>query len=814
ATEHVGDACRRALQGRIDVQAPRTHARVVVVAGGGFDASSRGALRVVYVDEHGRAREDFSADSMRAGDAEGDGVAQLRALLQRRPTDVVAVAGMALAARRLFEDVRGVVDDHCARTSEDVLVTYALDDSARLWWDSDAARAELPGMRREERYCVGVARALQDAPAAFAALGADVLKLRLHADQRLVAPAVLLPLVQRAFVNVVAKTGVDVNAAAAHPHLAHTLPFVAGLGARKAHAILSKVSAVDALESRNDLVTRRLVTRCVFVNCASFVRIRPPVADALDATRIHPQDYILAYKMALDALDIEEDDNDSQRRSRHGPARYVAEVMRNAPEKLDDLDLVGYAEELKRKGLLKLDTLKFIKHELQHPDADPRAPFDAPDDRRVLEMLTGEVIGDTLRDDGSTLVSAVVVRVQPRFAIARLDSGLEGFISVANVTDYRIDAVSDELSPGQAVVAVVKRIDLEKMSLDLSMRQSDVDDAVRRAHAAVPDAAQVDKYFDIDAEAALRERAKALKLKATARLRTIPHPLFKPLSSREAEAYLAARPRGDCVIRPSSRGVDHIAITWKVAEGLFQHVDVVERDKAPGAALGATFLVGDAAYTDLDELVAFHVDPIARKLEEVKRSPKFYDPETDPLYAAQPVASLLGPYDASDEYRARRQELWETRTARHLDTLAQSTGRGSYCIALSLLKPGSLVLAFKPTPTYVGFMKWTARVEPNEFKLGERGRYPDVNGLINGFKRMQTSQKPTRPAYDEQPRRQQPRPQDSSSSNRWERDSRSSRSNNNNNNAWGDRHHQPTSSSSQQRQSSGSAAASSSRWDS
>ncbi|KAJ2817165.1 Transcription elongation factor spt6, partial [Coemansia sp. 'formosensis'] len=123
ATEHVGDACRRALQGRIDVQAPRAHARVVVVAGGGFDASSRGALRVVYVDEHGRAREDFSADSMRAGDAEGDGVAQLRALLQRRPTDVVAVAGMALAARRLFEDVRGVVDDHCARTSEDVLVT-------------------------------------------------------------------------------------------------------------------------------------------------------------------------------------------------------------------------------------------------------------------------------------------------------------------------------------------------------------------------------------------------------------------------------------------------------------------------------------------------------------------------------------------------------------------------------------------------------------------------------------------------------------------------------------------------------------------
>ncbi|KAJ2746430.1 Transcription elongation factor spt6 [Coemansia sp. BCRC 34301] len=740
AADHVADACRRALQARIDVQAPRTGARVVVVAGGGFDASSRGALRVVYVDEDGRARDDFSADSLRRDSGSGGGSARLAELLLRRPVDVVAVAGMAMLARRVFDDVRALVDDHCMRHAADIMVTYARDDAARLWCDSDAARQELPLLRREERYCVAVARTLQDAPSAFAALGADVLKLRLHPAQRLVDSAVLLPAVQRAFVNVVAKTGVDVNAAAALPHRAHMLPFVAGLGPRKAHVILARTSPSDPLESRNDLVTRRLVTRCVFVNCASFLRVRPALADALDATRIHPQDYILAYKMALDALDIDDDDR--------RPARYVAEVMRRAPDKLDDLDLVGYAAELRRKGLLKLDTLRFIKHELQHPDDDARAPYAPPDDAQVLEMLAGERIGHTLRDDGSSLVSATIVRVQPRFAIARLDSGLEGFISVANVADYRIDAVSDELAPGQAVVAVVKRIDLEMMSLDLSTRQQDIDDALRRSAPAIPDSAQVDKYFDFDAEAVLRERAAAaLSKKASARMRSIPHPLFKPLSSREAEHFLADRPRGHCVIRPSSRGPDHIAITWKVAAGLFQHIDVLERDKPRDAALANTFLVGDAAYTDLDELVAFHVDPIVRKLDEVARNPKFYDPESDPLYSAQPVHDILGPNDFSDQYRARRQDLWESRTARHLDTLAQSTGRGSYCISLSLQKPGALVLAFKPTPAYAGIMKWTARVEPNEFKLGERGRYPDINGLINGFKRMQTSTTNPTPAY-------------------------------------------------------------------
>ncbi|KAJ2821473.1 Transcription elongation factor spt6 [Coemansia erecta] len=464
--------------------------------------------------------------------------------------------------------------------------------------------------------------------------------------------------------------------------------------------------------------------------------------DVLDDTRIHPEDYELARQMARDALDIEEDGEDDSRRGRKradNPSRYVKELMRQSPERLDELDLVSYAAELKRLAdLHKLETLKAIKHELQHPHEDPRAEFVAPDDVFVLRMLTGETVGESLKDDGSTMVSGTIVRVQPRFAIARLDSGMEGFIGVANIADYRVEEASDELAPGQAIVAVVKRIDLEKMSLDLSMRKSDVDAACGRDRDLAPDAARVDAYFDIDAETMLRERSRAAKQKSTARMRTIPHPLFKPLNGREAEQYLATRPRGDCVIRPSSRGVDHIAITWKVGDSLFQHIDVREENKPHEGALGLSFTVGELSYTDLDELIALHVDPIMRKLDEVKRSPKFYDPEADPLYASEPLADVLGLNDYTQEYRDRRLSLWEKRVARHLDTLAQSTGRGAYCVALSLAKPGSLVLAFKPTPEHRGILKWTARVEPNEYKLGERGRYPNITGLINGFKMMQT----------------------------------------------------------------------------
>ncbi|KAJ2691590.1 Transcription elongation factor spt6, partial [Coemansia spiralis] len=478
-----------------------------------------------------------------------------------------------------------------------------------------------------------VARALQDPAAEYAAMGEDLLHLPLHPRQRDVDQRALLTVMERALVNVVNRVGVDVNLVARHAHKRPLLQYVSGLGPRKAHAIIGRISAGDRpLESRSDLVVRRLCTRTVFVNAASFLHVRPAVMDVLDDTRVHPEDYDLARKMALDALDIEDDEDDgggSGRRRRNGPSRYVAELMRKSPERLDDLDLVKYAEELKRLlDVHKLETLKFIKHELQHPRDDPRAPFSAPDDAQILRMFTGEIVGQTLTDDGKCVVSGTIARVQPRFAIVRLDSGLEGFINVANIADEHVAEAQDELAPGQAVVAVVRRIDLEKLSLDLSMRRSDVSAAC--AGDSAPSAARVDRYFDIDAEAQLREHARALQKKSTARMRTVPHPLFKPLNGREAEQYLAGRPRGDCVIRPSSRGIDHIAITWKVADGLFQHIDVKEDGKAHEGALGTSFTIGSFVYSDLDELVALHIDPIAHKLDEVKRSAKFYDPETDP----------------------------------------------------------------------------------------------------------------------------------------------------------------------------------------
>ena len=57
--------------------------------------------------------------------------------------------------------------------------------------------------------------------------------------------------------------------------------------------------------------------------------------------------------------------------------------------------------------------------------------------------------------------------------------------------------------------------------------------------------------------------------------RNIDHPLFKNLSNVEAVEYLKGKPIGEVVIRPSSKGVTHVA-DIKFGEDTISHYDVIE----------------------------------------------------------------------------------------------------------------------------------------------------------------------------------------------------------------------------------------------
>lgn len=49
--------------------------------------------------------------------------------------------------------------------------------------------------------------------------------------------------------------------------------------------------------------------------------------------------------------------------------------------------------------------------------------------------------------------------------------------------------------------------------------------------------------------------------------------------------------QGDVIIRPSSKGENHLTVTWKVCDNIYQHVDVREEGKENAFSLGATLWI-------------------------------------------------------------------------------------------------------------------------------------------------------------------------------------------------------------------------------
>ncbi|PVU97077.1 hypothetical protein BB561_000766 [Smittium simulii] len=768
------------LHKRVNIQPLRTSRmsandtpRVVVVAGGGFSNDIKGAIRIVNIDDHGRYTEHKVVDTLRE-ETMGhtrllrNGTDELRLLLEKKQPDVVAIAGMVSSTLKLIEDVRRITDDHKMATSDEIYVTPAPDELARIYYNSERAKSEFPYLTDAERYAMCVGRCLQDPLNEYTAMGKELLGLSLHPLQRLIPSEVRWKHLQRVLITNINNVGVNINEIIQHPHKSATLSYVSGLGARKAQYILNTLSGPagnSIIDSRSDLIYRELVTRNIFVNCASFLKIWPAPADLLDSTRIHPENYELARKMAADALDVEDDEDDyndsgdqgrssyrSKKKYKDGPSKYVAEVMRRSPEKLDELILSEYALELeKRLGVSKLCCLQSIKDELQHPFQDYRKKFDNIDPVKIFEMYSNESIGDTLRDDGTAMVIARVCKVKEKFAIARLDSGIDAFINIANIDDARIESVEDVLYVGQTVTGVVKKIDFEKLSVDISIKPSDLENAKNLIES--PPQNFYDAYYDFEADQLAKTKSKIDLQRTQSLQRSIAHPLFRPFNSRQAERYLLSRPVGDCVIRPSSLGMDHIVITWKIAPGLYQHIDVLELNKPNEMALGKTLKIRDSQFGDLDELLAMYIEPLSRRFDEVKRCPKFYNPDRDPAYASLNNKSSYANANNIDEELAepeptntseslqqqldrqkRHKNRCNARIERYLSNLSQSTGRGSYCLSLNYETPGTLYFYFKPNPKAENFIKWVVRVKPDEFLLGEKGRYPNVSSLINGFK--------------------------------------------------------------------------------
>ena len=61
---------------------------------------------------------------------------------------------------------------------------------------------------------------------------------------------------------------------------------------------------------------------------------------------------------------------------------------------------------------------------------------------------------------------------------------------------------------------------------------------------------------------------------------------------------------GEAIIRPSSKGNNHLTVTWKINENCLQHVDVVEERKLNEFSIGKRLIIDGDDFEDLDEILA------------------------------------------------------------------------------------------------------------------------------------------------------------------------------------------------------------------
>ena len=188
------------------------------------------------------------------------------------------------------------------------------------------------------------------------------------------------------------------------------------------------------------------------------------------------------------------------------------------------------------------------------------------------------------------------------------DSGITGFIHIKNLSDKHVKNPEERVQMGQTIHVRVLKIDVERYNVDCSSKSSDLAD---RNNEFRP---RKDDYYDQDAEERdIKKEDDSKKQKARQHYikRVIVHPSFRNISYAEAAKELAEKDQGDCIVRPSSKGTDHLTATWKVTDDIYAHIDVREEGKENAFSLGQSLWIGNEEFEDLDEIIARHITPMA-----------------------------------------------------------------------------------------------------------------------------------------------------------------------------------------------------------
>ena len=538
---------------------------------------------------------------------------------------------------------------------------------AKLWESSEAALSEFGDQPTAIRHAIALGRYLLDPLSVFASVcgrAREVLSLQLDPLQSALSDDERMRAVETALETATCQVGVDVNLAAQYEWRAALLQYVAGFGPRKAAAVLRGVRASDggALARRDDLLGLPGVGQKVYENAAGFLRMKVNMDDdmgegrgqELDRTRIHPESYALAVYLAAGGGEEEGLNPEDE-----AGQRILSKAFRD-PEGLEAVDIRDVESsqrgfrEAHSQGLLP--TLLDARAEFLAPYGEVRGPWREPVGLEEVTLLTGET-EETLKEGRLVHVTIKAIKKvvewdpPPTVVFVEFDSGLIGFIP-RHEFSATLNETGEQISReciGQVVQARIMSSDFSPRgkvlfgrehwwSVTLTSLTPNLRDCKRWETKYCERADE--HYLPYSADQRRRRKAKQLFVP-----RPIEHPLFRNVSKAEAEQLLDGMGDGECVMRPSSNRTS-IALALKVHYAgpslrLILHVEIKENPHKQGgvksnlqlkAPLRVVFPGQEKEeYDDLDEIVARFVEPLMKRVGELKtlansqRDPYFID---------------------------------------------------------------------------------------------------------------------------------------------------------------------------------------------
>ncbi|VDD93440.1 unnamed protein product [Enterobius vermicularis] len=725
----------------------------------------------VIIDQDGQAidhlrlthlKKSLRSKRLNEADLKQQDLNYLRKFVDKRRPHVIAICGESLEARYLKEDVELTLRD-IQDLNRDIPVEIVDNEAAKVYMYSKQAMAEFPDYPPLLRQAVSLARLLLDPLVEychFCNTERDILCISYHPLQAEINKDDLMFSLSLEFINRVNEVGVDVNRCLECPYTANMLQFVCGLGVRKSAQLLKVLKQNNnLLESRTKLVTLcRMGPKVlkasysleimVFMNCAGFIKIdtakvsdkTDAYVEVLDGSRVHPETYEWARKMAVDALEIDDTAE---------PTSALEEILQN-PDKLKDLDLDAFAEELARQGFgNKSITLYDIRAELNHRYKDLRIPYESPSPNQLFMMLTkenSECIGKLKLGRVTNIVyrkprnnedrdKALPLRDertgqwkcqycykpdfrdthevwkhfdscpgQPVGVKVRFDNGITGFIPNKYLSDRPESFMNpaERVQINQPVYCRILDVDPEKFSCTCSCRSSDLRNLQQQN-------VTYDEYFDRlrcqeeeEKDKKLREQRKFATTNFVKRV--ISHPAFHNVKYKDAEHMLEKFEQGEAIIRPSSKSATHLTVTWKVADGVYQHIDVKEEGKQHSFDLGKTLIINGEEFEDLDEILARHIQPMASLAREVFAHKYFLE-----------------------GVKAEDRQSIETYL---VDEKKRTPSRIPYTLTSSHAYPGKFVLSYMPV-SKVRHEYMT--ITPDGFRFRQQ-MFPNLNNLLAWFK--------------------------------------------------------------------------------